>query len=107
MTATLKARIRSASAYARPVIPLTLSLIAGIAVGAEWPGGQAIALAVIGGSAAVIARCLARHRPEMGTGQSGRRLNHRRGAHNQFLPVQVERAAMPGHIGQGVQQKKR
>ena len=63
MTATLKARLLSASAYARPVIPLTLSLIAGIAIGSEWPGGQAIALAVIGGSVAVIARCLARRRP--------------------------------------------
>ena len=33
MTATLKARFLAASAYARPVIPLTLSLIAGIAIG--------------------------------------------------------------------------
>lgn len=63
MTATLKAHFLSASAYARPVIPLTLSLIAGIAIGSEWPGGTAVALAVIGGSIAVIARCLARRRP--------------------------------------------
>ena len=63
MTATLKARFLSASAYARPVIPLALSLIAGIAIGSEWPGGQAIALVSIGGSIAVIVRCLARGRP--------------------------------------------
>jgi competence protein ComEC len=63
MTATLKARFLSASAYARPVIPLTLSLIAGIAVGSEWPGEKGFALAVIGGSGAAIARCLARRRP--------------------------------------------
>jgi competence protein ComEC len=63
MTATLKARFLSASAYARPVIPLTLSLIAGIAIGLEWPGGEVAALAVIGGSGAVIARCLACRRP--------------------------------------------
>jgi competence protein ComEC len=63
MTATLKARFFSASAYARPVIPLTLSVIAGIAIGSEWPGGKAVALAVIGVSGAVIARCLACHRP--------------------------------------------
>jgi len=63
MKATLKARFLSASAYARPVIPLTLSLIAGIAIGSEWPGGQAMALAVIGGSGAMIARCLVRRRP--------------------------------------------
>ena len=63
MTATLKARLLSAPAYARPVVPLTLSLIAGIAIGAEWPGGNAIALAVIGGSIAAVARCLACRRP--------------------------------------------
>ena len=63
MTVTPKARSLSASAYARPVIPLTLSLIAGIASGSEWPGGQATALAVIGGSIAAIAGCLARRRP--------------------------------------------
>jgi competence protein ComEC len=63
MTATLKARFRSASAYARPVIPLTLSLIAGIAIGSEWPGETVLALAVTGGSGAAIAGCLACHRP--------------------------------------------
>ena len=63
MTATLKARFLSASAYARPVIPLTLSLIAGIVIGLKWPGGEAAALAVIGGSGAVIVRCLACRRP--------------------------------------------
>jgi len=63
MTATLKARFLSASAYARPVIPLTLSLIAGIAIGSEWPGEKGFALAVIGGSGAAIAGCLVRRRP--------------------------------------------
>ena len=63
MTAPLRSHFRSASAYARPVIPLSLSLIAGIAIGSEWPAGGAIALAIIGGSGAAIARCLVRRRP--------------------------------------------
>jgi competence protein ComEC len=52
--------IQAVKFYHRPVIPLTVALIAGIALGSALPGGGMWALALAGACGAAVIRCLLR-----------------------------------------------